>query len=57
MKKLLIIAIILILLVIDWFEFHDLFEPKTFPQILTGLVSIPIIILLGMDLFKKGSTI
>jgi hypothetical protein len=53
MKKYLIIAIILILLVIDLFEFHDLFEPKTLPEFLTGLVSIPIIILLGIDLLRK----
>lgn len=53
MRKPLIIAIILILLVIDWFEFHDFFEPKTLPEFLTGLVSIPIIILLGMDLLKR----
>lgn len=53
MRRYLIIAIILTLVVIDWFEFHDLFEPKTLPQFLTGLVSIPIIILLLMDLFKR----
>lgn len=55
MRRLLIIGIILILVAIDWFEFHDFFEPKTLPQFLTGLVSIPIIILLGMDLFRKKS--
>lgn len=53
MRKLLIIGIILVLLLIDWFEFHDFFEPKTLPQFLTGLVSIPIIILFVMDLFGK----
>lgn len=53
MRKLLIIGIILILIVIDFFEFHDFFEPKTLPEFLTGLVSIPIIILLVIDLFGK----
>lgn len=55
MRRLLIIGIILILLAIDWFEFHDLFEPKTLPEFLTGVVSIPVIILLGLDLFRKKS--
>lgn len=53
MRKLLIIGIILILVVIDFFEFHDFLEPKTLPEFLTGLVSIPIVILLGMDLLKR----
>ena len=50
MRAPLAIVIILTLLVIDLLEFHDLFEPKTIPELLTGLISIPIIILMGMDL-------
>jgi len=47
------IVIIVTLLVIDFLEFHDLFEPKTLPEILTGLVSVPIVVLMGLDLLKK----
>lgn len=53
MRAALIIAIILTLLIIDLFEFHDVFEPKTLPELLTGLVSIPIIIVLGIDLLSR----
>jgi hypothetical protein len=35
------------LLVIDFFEFHDVFEHKTLPEYLTGIVSIPILLLLA----------
>lgn len=54
MKRIVILVVILILLVIDWFEFHDPLEPKTLPEFLTGFVSIPIIVLLVMDLFARG---
>jgi hypothetical protein len=47
------VVIILTLLVIDLLEFHDLIEPKTLPEVLTGLVSIPIIVLMGMDLLTR----
>ena len=46
--KYLVGAMILVLLAIDWFEFHDLLEHKTLPEYLTGIVSIPILLwLLG----------
>ncbi len=53
MRRTLAIVIIVTLLVIDFLEFHDLFEPKTLPEILTGLVSVPIVVLMGLDLLKK----
>ena len=53
MRRAFAIVIILTLLVIDFLEFHDLFEPKTLPEILTGLVSVPIVLLLGLDLLKR----
>ena len=56
MKKVLIVSIILVLLFIDWFEFHDLFESKTLPEYLTLIVSIPLFIILGsLALNKKSS--
>ena len=53
MRVSLIVASILTLLIVDLLEFHDVFEPKTLPELLTGLVSIPIIILLGIDLLSR----
>jgi hypothetical protein len=47
-------VIIVALVVIDGLEFHDLLEPKTLPEILTGLVSIPILVLMSMDLLALG---
>ena len=53
MRAVIAVVIILTLLVIDLLEFHDLIEPKTLPEVLTGLVSIPIIVLMGMDLLTR----
>ena len=53
MKKIFLGSIILVLLVIDWFEFHDLFEPKTLPEYLTGIVSIPLFVILGVLFLQK----
>ncbi len=50
MKKVIIYIILLVLIIIDWFEFHDLFESKTLPEYLTLFVSIPIFIILVKDL-------
>jgi len=47
-------VIIVAVVVIDGLEFHDLLEPKTLPEILTGLVSIPILVLMSMDLLALG---
>lgn len=55
MRRLVAFAIVAVLLLIDALEFHDLFEPKTLPEILTGLVSIPILVLMGLDVIGKGS--
>jgi len=53
-RRIIAAVIIVALVVIDGLEFHDLFEPKTLPEILTGLVSIPILVLMGMDLLGVG---
>ena len=51
MRRIVAVVIILTLLAIDFLEFHDFFEPKTLPETLTGLVSIPILVLMGLELF------
>jgi hypothetical protein len=53
-RRIVVASIIVVLVVIDGLEFHDLFEPKTLPEILTGLVSIPILVLMTMDLLGVG---
>ncbi len=55
MRKFVAVVIVVILLVIDGLEFHDLFEPKTLPEVLTGLISIPILVLMGLELLGRGS--
>jgi hypothetical protein len=50
MRRIVVAVIMVTLVLIDGLEFHDLLEPKTVPEILTGLVSIPILVLMGMDL-------
>lgn len=54
MRKYLVILIILLFIVIDWFFFHDLLEPKKLPEFLTGLVSILVFALLATDFLKRG---
>ncbi len=39
------IAVILAFIAIDFFFFHDLLEPKTLPEYLTGTVSVPVLAL------------
>jgi hypothetical protein len=48
-RRIIAAVIIVALVVIDGLEFHDLLEPKTLPEILTGLVSIPILVLMSLD--------
>ena len=50
MRRIVVAVIMVTLVLIDGLEFHDLLEPKTLPEILTGLVSIPILVLMSMDL-------
>jgi hypothetical protein len=57
MKKALAIALILGFLVVDFLFFHDVFkagERITFPQYLTGLLSVPVIIVSGMFLLRDN---
>ena len=57
MKKTLAIALILGFLVVDFLFFHDVFkagERVTFPQYLTGVLSIPVIVVSGMYLLRDN---
>ena len=57
MKKALAIALIIGFLLVDFLFFHDIFKPGevvTFPQYLTGLLSIPVMVLAFVYLL--GST-
>src|SRR6266571_1110998 len=38
LTKLVAVTVVVTLLVIDGLEFHDLLEPKTLPEVLTGLI-------------------
>jgi hypothetical protein len=55
MKKALIILLIISLIVLDFLIFHDFFsgERYTFAEYLTGVVSVPIIIILASLLRKN----
>ena len=52
-RRVLAAAVIVTLLAIDWLEFHDLLEPKTLPELLTGAVSVPIIGFMLAELFGR----
>lgn len=56
MKKLLDLVLIVGFLVVDFFFFHDFFQPGeviTFPQYVTGVLSVIVILLSAQSLFKK----
>ena len=57
MKKALAFSLIFGFLVVDFLFFHDAFktgESITFPQYLTGLLSIPVIVISGMFLLRDN---
>ncbi len=53
LKQALIAVVILGLLAVNFFEFHDLFEHKTIPEYMTGILSVPILLLL-LDQFLSA---
>ena len=55
MRRIVAAVVIVTVVVIDGLEFHDVLEPKTLSEILTGLVSIPILVLMSMELLGIGS--
>ena len=55
MKKALAVTLIAGFLVVDFLFFHDILKPGeviTFPQYLTGLLSIPVIVVAGLYLIR-----
>ena len=55
MKKALAVTLIVGVLIVDFLFFHDILKPGeviTFPQYLTGLLSIPVILLAGQYLIR-----
>ena len=56
MKKLIDIIVILGFLFVDFLFFHDIFkvgELITLPQYLTGILSIPVLVVFTKSLFRK----
>lgn len=57
MKQAVSILLILGFLFVDFLFFHDIFKPgeiTTLPQYLTGILSIPVIIVALQNLFKPS---
>ncbi len=57
MKRLLSITLILGFLFIDLLFFHDIFKPgevTTLPQYLTGILSIPVMVIALQSLLQRG---
>ena len=55
MKKALAVTLIVGFLLVDFLFFHDFLKPGeviTFPQYLTGLLSIPVILVSGLYLIR-----
>ena len=47
-------AVALVLLLVDWLTFHDLFEPHTGRDYLTFAASLLVFIYIGFDLFRAN---
>jgi hypothetical protein len=45
-------AAVLLLMIVDWFAFHDFFEPHTFRDYLTLFASGLVFLQFGMELVK-----
>ena len=55
MKKALAVVLIVGFLLVDFLFFHDILKPGetiTFPQYLTGLLSIPVVLVAGLYLVR-----
>ncbi len=49
-QRLLVIAMVLVLIVVDWLTFHDVFEPHTVRDYLTLAASLLVFAYIGLDL-------
>jgi hypothetical protein len=55
MKKALAVALIIGFLLVDFLFFHDILKPGeaiTFPQYLTGVLSVPVILIAALYLIR-----
>jgi hypothetical protein len=60
MKKALAIALIVGFLLVDFLFFHDVFkagEVVTFPQYVTGVLSVPVVVISTRFLLRGDSTL
>jgi len=53
-KRLITVVTILLLLVVDWLTFHDLFEPHTVRDYLTLVASLLVFLYVGVDVLHSG---
>lgn len=59
MKKGLAVVLIVGFLLVDLLFFHDILKPGeaiTFPQFLTGVLSIPVLVLSALYLLRRDET-
>lgn len=59
MKQLLSIVLLLGFLFVDFLFFHDVFKPgetTTLPEYLTGVLSLPIIVIAAKQLFHRTNS-
>lgn len=59
MKKLLSVVLVVGFLFVDFLFFHDVLkqgEVTTLPQYLTGVLSVPVIIVAVRELFKRSQS-
>jgi hypothetical protein len=52
-QRLLVIAMVLVLMFVDWLTFHDVFEPHTLRDYLTLAASILVFVYIGLDLHRR----
>jgi hypothetical protein len=60
MRKTLSVTLIAGFLFVDFLFFHDFFKPgevTTLPQYLTGILSIPVLVLASLQLVRRPGTI
>ena len=60
MKKALAVTLIVGFLLVDFLFFHDVLKPGevvTFPQYLTGVLSVPVVVISTLFLLRGDSTL
>jgi hypothetical protein len=55
-KRLITVAMILLLLAVDWLTFHDLFEPHTVRDYLTLAASLLVFLYIGLDVLRRDNS-